>query len=104
MNLDLQRVALDPLANAPAWDQHDASLVAGTQARYLEAVLSGSGAAALEVVGQALRDGITVVDLYVDVLQVTRPEVGRLWETNRITVARACGGWGVISRSWVSAR
>lgn len=43
--------------------------------------------AALNVAREALREGLSIVDLYVDVLQATLFEIGRLWETNRITVA-----------------
>lgn len=58
-----------------------------TRSIYLQAVLAGSRTAALNVVREALRDGVSVLDLYADVLQATLYEVGRLWETNRITVA-----------------
>ena len=54
---------------------------------YLQAVLAGSRMAALTVAREALRDGLSVIDLYVEVLQAALYEVGRLWETNRITVA-----------------
>lgn len=54
---------------------------------YLQAILAGERVAALNVVTEALRDGATALDVYVDVLQAALYEVGRSWEANRITVA-----------------
>lgn len=54
---------------------------------YLRALLAGDRKAALTIALNALQDGASALDLYVDVLQATLYEVGQLWETNRITVA-----------------
>lgn len=58
-----------------------------TRGMYLQAILAGSRNAALNVASEALREGLSGVDLYVEVLQSALYEVGRLWETNQITVA-----------------
>lgn len=55
---------------------------------YLQAVLRGERRAALGIAQEALREGSSVGDVYCDILQRAQYEVGRLWESNRITVAR----------------
>lgn len=54
---------------------------------YLQAVRSGDRRAALNVALEALRSGISVSDVYADILQPVQYEIGRLWEENEITVA-----------------
>jgi len=54
---------------------------------YLQAVLQGDRRAALSVATEALRDGVSVADVYLEILQGALYEVGRRWEGNRITVA-----------------
>jgi methanogenic corrinoid protein MtbC1 len=54
---------------------------------YLEAILSGDRQAALGVALGAVEAGMDVRDVYVDVLQESLYEVGRLWEANRISVS-----------------
>jgi MerR family transcriptional regulator, light-induced transcriptional regulator len=74
--------------NAGADDERNPGTpLALTRGMYLQAVLAGSRMAALNVAREALREGLSIIDLYVDVLQATLFEIGRLWETNRITVA-----------------
>ena len=55
---------------------------------FTEAALRGDRAAAIRVVEEALAAGATVRDIYVDLLQASQYEVGRRWQTNRISVAR----------------
>jgi MerR family transcriptional regulator, light-induced transcriptional regulator len=54
---------------------------------FLQAILKGQRQAALTVAEEALRAGHAVRDVYVELFQASLYEVGRLWETNRITVA-----------------
>lgn len=54
---------------------------------YLEAALRGNRGAATGVVMEALRGGADVVELYVEIFQATQYELGRLWESNKISVA-----------------
>jgi len=57
------------------------------QGLYLQAILHGQRQAAVSIAVEAVRQGQSVVDIYADVLQESLYEVGRLWVTNRITVA-----------------
>jgi MerR family transcriptional regulator, light-induced transcriptional regulator len=60
----------------------------GATARvYLQAILLGDRQAALGVAREALRESGTLPRLYLDVIEPAQHEVGRLWETNVITVA-----------------
>jgi methanogenic corrinoid protein MtbC1 len=54
---------------------------------FTEAILQGHRKAAANVVMDAIRNGTSMLDAYVDILQAAQFEVGRRWETNRITVA-----------------
>ena len=83
------RAALNALTNGAA-DQRAAASndpLSLTRSLYLQALLAGERKAALTIATEALKDGASALDLYVEVLQATLHEVGQLWETNRITVA-----------------
>jgi methanogenic corrinoid protein MtbC1 len=54
---------------------------------FLDAILAGQRIRALEIVHEARRVCASPTDIYVEVFQEALYEVGRLWETNRITVA-----------------
>ena len=56
------------------------------QDTFLELVLEGRRAEALAVVREALTGGLSLLDVYVGIVQEALNAVGRLWETNRITV------------------
>jgi methanogenic corrinoid protein MtbC1 len=58
------------------------------QALYLQAILHGQRQAASGIALETVRQGRSVPDVYADVLQESMYEVGRLWETNHITVAQ----------------
>ena len=55
---------------------------------FLQAILSGQRHAAVRIAREALRNGATVLELYVDVFQPVLYEVGARWECNRLTVAQ----------------
>ena len=55
---------------------------------FVQAIVSGGRKAALTIAEEALGHGASVQDLYADVFQDALYEVGRLWETNAITVAQ----------------
>jgi methanogenic corrinoid protein MtbC1 len=57
------------------------------QKLYLQAILTGQRKAAVNVALELLRSGTAIQDVYVAVLQESLYEVGRLWESNKITVA-----------------
>ena len=55
---------------------------------FTRAALAGDRGAADTIVGEAIREGHSIVDVYVGVLEPSQVEVGRLWESNEITVAQ----------------
>lgn len=55
---------------------------------YVAALLAGDRRAALTVVDESLHAGCSLVEIYVDVLAASLHEIGKLWETNSITVAQ----------------
>ena len=80
------REAIDALASdsgAPA-----STALQLTAAVYLQAILSGQRHAAVQIAREALREGLTLEDLYLDVFQPAMYEVGARWEANRISVAQ----------------
>lgn len=54
---------------------------------YLQAILRGQRKGALGILLECHRAGRPVLDLYLKILQPAQYEVGRLWESNAITVA-----------------
>ena len=54
---------------------------------FLQALLTGNRRAATGAALEALREGHAAQDVYVGLFQEALYEVGRLWESNRITVA-----------------
>ena len=60
----------------------------GERQLYIQAALAGDRHAALNIALEALRAGESVIDIYQDMLQPAQYEIGRLWESNTITVAR----------------
>jgi methanogenic corrinoid protein MtbC1 len=58
-----------------------------TAATYLDAIRRGDRRAAFEVVDRALDSGSDLRALYMDVVQPAMREIGRLWQTNVLSVA-----------------
>lgn len=56
-------------------------------ARYVQAQLEGDRAAALRVVDGAVHDGMDLQSVHLNVVQAAQYEIGRLWETNAISIA-----------------
>jgi methanogenic corrinoid protein MtbC1 len=54
---------------------------------YLEAIVAGNRQAAIDVAVGAIEAGMDVRDVYVEILQESLYEVGRMWESNRISVS-----------------
>lgn len=81
--------ALQALQDRSAGEQGSdaAGPLALTRSLYLQAILAGERTAAVNIVNEAMCEGASGIDVYVDVLQAALYEVGRLWEANRITVA-----------------
>jgi methanogenic corrinoid protein MtbC1 len=57
-------------------------------AGYLDALLKGDRKAASRMVMDAVTGGVSVKDIYLNVFQRTQYEIGRLWHTNRVSVAQ----------------
>jgi MerR family transcriptional regulator, light-induced transcriptional regulator len=55
--------------------------------RYVRAQLEGDRASALRVVEDALTGGMSVPQVHLQIIQVAQYEIGRLWETNAISIA-----------------
>jgi len=55
--------------------------------QYLAALLRAQRQAASRMILDAVERGVDVKDIYLNVLQRTQYEIGRLWQTNRISVA-----------------
>lgn len=58
------------------------------QQLFLQAILSPNRKAATDVALGALRAGLSIQDVYLHIFQESLYEVGRLWESNKITVAQ----------------
>jgi len=65
----------------------DADPLELTRNLFTQAILRGERAVAVTILLEALHDGVDPVDIYVDVLQQALYRVGRLWESNEISVA-----------------
>ncbi len=55
---------------------------------YLQALLHGDRRAASQMVLAAVQQGTPVKDIYLHVFQPSQHEIGRLWQTNQISVAQ----------------
>lgn len=64
------------------------STLGEAQRLFLAAILAGNRQAATQIALEALRADHPVVDIYVEIFQESQYQVGRLWETNQITVAQ----------------
>jgi methanogenic corrinoid protein MtbC1 len=56
--------------------------------RYLRALLDGQRHAASRMIQSSVESGVSVRDVYLHVFQRTQYEIGRLWQTNRLSVAQ----------------
>jgi len=63
------------------------SIAVDAHRSYLAAVLEGSRRRAADAVGRAAAAGLDLRAIYLDVLQPTLREIGRLWQLNEISVA-----------------
>jgi MerR family transcriptional regulator, light-induced transcriptional regulator len=55
---------------------------------YLQALLRSDRRAASQMILDAVQQGTSVKDIYLRVFQPVQQEIGRLWQTNRISVAQ----------------
>jgi len=57
-------------------------------AEYLEALLAGERHVASQLIMEAVNEGTPVKQIYLHVFQPVQREVGRLWQTNQVSVAQ----------------
>ncbi len=55
--------------------------------QYLTSILAGNRKASLKIIMDAYQSGYQIPHIYMDIFQEALYEIGRLWESNRITVA-----------------
>lgn len=55
---------------------------------YLEKLLTADRIAAMDLIMSKVKNGIPVKEIYLEVFQPVQYEIGRLWQTNRISVAQ----------------
>jgi MerR family transcriptional regulator, light-induced transcriptional regulator len=55
---------------------------------YLDELLQGDRRAASQLILKAVKNGVSIQDIYLHVFQNTQREVGRLWQINQISVAQ----------------
>jgi len=85
LQTSLERLAdVDP-AIPPSIDPSDD--LASLAARYLELLLAGDRPEAMRVIMDAVSEGVAIRDLYDRVLRAVQHEVGRLWQSGRVSVA-----------------
>lgn len=56
--------------------------------RYLAALLAGDRRQASQIILDAVKDGLPIRDVYIEVLQPVQWELGRLWHLDRISTAQ----------------
>ncbi len=54
---------------------------------YLNSLLQGDQATATQLIQKAIKKGIDIRDIYLQVLEKVQLEIGRLWQTNQLDVA-----------------
>ena len=86
--LDLARRPSEAIDPSLSVSLLDAGLKADRLAlQYIQSVLSGNVMPAMEMILDSLDEGMSVQEVYVDVLLPVLAEVGRLWHINDISVA-----------------
>ncbi|HTY90142.1 MAG TPA: cobalamin-dependent protein [Methanocella sp.] len=82
---------LDMISNAPDAPPSfldDKAPQGGLAGEYLKRLLVNDRRGALRLIMDAVDSGLSIRDIYLQVFQPTQYEVGRLWQTNQISVAQ----------------
>ena len=74
----------DQVISLPALDNHLSPLAQN----YLDSLLKGNRNYALSLILDEVKGGSQVKDMYLEVFQPVQYEIGRLWQTNKISVAQ----------------
>ena len=89
--LEYLDMGLHSLVEAPAalesFIEHDNPL-AGLARRYLDSLLRGDRPSASRMILDSAGSGTPIPDIYMHVFQPSQREIGRLWQTNQISVAQ----------------
>jgi methanogenic corrinoid protein MtbC1 len=89
--LEYLEIGLHSLAGAPSilesFIETDAPL-SSLACRYMDALLRGDRLSASTMVLEAVRQGTAIKDIYLHIFQRCQREIGRLWQTNQISVAQ----------------
>jgi len=64
------------------------NLLNGLARGYIEALLRGDRQAASKMILESVGQGTAIKDIYLNVFQPCQREIGRLWQTNQISVAQ----------------
>lgn len=80
------QAALDALALEPELPTEP--VLSLTTQVFFQAIVTGQRHAAVQIAREALRSGLSLRELYIDVIQPALYEVGARWESNRLTVAQ----------------
>lgn len=89
--LEILDLGLENLKNAPVTIP---GFIAGVTPldnltrEYLEALLRGDRQTASHLVLESVQAGVSIKDIYTQVFQRSQREIGRLWQTNQISVAQ----------------
>lgn len=95
---DLKPVVFAYLDGGLAAHQHAPSMpvsfieidnpLADLSRRYVDALLRGDRRSASQMILESAAQGIAIKDIYLHVFQRSQREIGRLWQTNQISVAQ----------------
>ncbi len=77
---------------------NEADALTNLRSAYLEALRSGSGRKADQVVTQSLDQRVSANRIYLDIFQPVAYEIGELWQRNRFTVGQEHLATAIIER------
>jgi methanogenic corrinoid protein MtbC1 len=79
---------LEKIEDNQAENQKDSdSELSQAQRIFLESILKGQRRTATAIAMEAIRNGSSIVDVYTEIFQESQYQLGRLWESNKITIA-----------------
>ena len=79
-------ITQDAVVDVPLSDNFSNGEHAGYRKEYLKALLHNETKTAFEVIDNAKKDGLTISDIYENILKMVMQEVGKLWHNSKITV------------------
>jgi len=67
---------------------HDDNPLAAVARTYLDALMDANRNTALSIIEGQIKQGVTIREIYLDVFQPVLREMGRLWQTQKVSVAQ----------------